>query len=311
MNNLSTYYTILKVEIMHIEYFKFFYDVANCKSISKAASMSHISQSALSQQLNNIENRLGVRLLDRSNKGVELTPQGRLMLKHIEVMLKSYERMLEDVDSFKLDKSLIVIDYYYNLTNPYISSILFNSKKKFPQYELRLNSSPVENIESNLINHISDLGISFKEPEDKSILFSKLLDDNLVLTAASSFNVPRSITSEELINYPLIILNDRINVKRRLHLSLNKYNKNFSDLNVLYMVNAVATAKESALNGYGLTILPRMSISDELKRGTLKEINLKDAVLDYSIYLLHTSDNYKIIKPFIDYMKRECKKIII
>ncbi|WP_052447278.1 LysR family transcriptional regulator [Clostridium polynesiense] len=296
---------------MHIEYFKFFYDVANCKSISKAASMSHISQSALSQQLNNIENRLGVRLLDRSNKGVELTPQGRLMLKHIEVMLKSYERMLEDVDSFKLDKSLIVIDYYYNLTNPYISSILFNSKKKFPQYELRLNSSPVENIESNLINHISDLGISFKEPEDKSILFSKLLDDNLVLTAASSFNVPRSITSEELINYPLIILNDRINVKRRLHLSLNKYNKNFSDLNVLYMVNAVATAKESALNGYGLTILPRMSISDELKRGTLKEINLKDAVLDYSIYLLHTSDNYKIIKPFIDYMKRECKKIII
>lgn len=296
---------------MHIEYFKFFYDVATCKSISKAAALSHISQSALSQQLNNMESRLGVRLFDRSNKGVELTPQGRILLKHVEVMLKSYDRMLDDIDSFKLDKTEIVIDSYYNLTNAYIPSLLFNARKKFPQYELRLNNTMIENMESNLVNHISDLGISFKEADDSSLLSSKLLEDRLVLISSSSFNVPPSISSLDLLQYPLIIMNDKMNIKRKLHLALNKKSKSFSDLNVLFMVNAMDAARTSALKDYGLTILPRMCVIDDIRKGNLKEISIDDISLEYNIYLIYTQENHKIIKNFIDYIKKESKKILI
>ena len=67
---------------MHIECFAYFYKVAMAKSISKVASSSHISQSALSQQIQKLEESLDQKLLIRSNKGVELTEVGNIVLKY-------------------------------------------------------------------------------------------------------------------------------------------------------------------------------------------------------------------------------------
>lgn len=66
---------------MHIEYFDYFYQVAKLRSISKVAKQIHISQSALSQQIQKLEDSLGFTLLERSNKGVVLTDMGEVVLK--------------------------------------------------------------------------------------------------------------------------------------------------------------------------------------------------------------------------------------
>ena len=293
---------------MNIEYLKLFYDVAAYRSISKAASESHISQSALSQQLSNMEVKLGVTLFERSNKGVELTPEGKTLLQHIEVILDSYDRMLEDMDSFKRDKTLIVIDSYYNLTNCSLSPVLYSSKKRFPQYQLKLNNTFLENIEINLLNHVSDIGISFIKSDNSDIINYKIMDDNLIMVASNSFMCPDSITIEDLVNYPLILIKDRMFIKKKLDMALNSYNKSASDLNILYTVNCLATALDSALKGYGLTIVPRLAVTDSLLKGSLKEITIKDFNLNYGVYLLYTHENYKVIRSFIDHFRRECKK---
>ncbi len=293
---------------MNIDTLRFFYDVATYKSISKAASLSHISQSALSQQLSNMENRFGAKFFERSNKGVELTPQGRTLLKYVEVILQSYDRMLEEMDSFKQNKSIVVIDSYYNLSNSSITTVLYNSKKRFPDLDIRLNNTIIENIESNITNNISDLGISFREPDDNSLLFTKIMEDSLVLVASKNFNGPDSISIGNIADYPLIMINDRFNVKRKLQLALKDMGSS-SDLNILYTVNTMDMARDSVLKGYGLSVIPRICIMDDLIKGKLKEVTLKDFSLDYNIYLIYTNSNYKLMKPFIDYVKKECKKI--
>ena len=293
---------------MNIDTFKSFYDVATYKSISKAASLSHISQSALSQQLSNMESRFGVKLFERSNKGVELTSEGRTILKHVETMLQSYDRMLEDIESFKMAKSIVIIDSYYNLSNSSIPIVLYNSKKHFPTLDIRLNNTAIDNIETNISSNISDLALSFKEPEDNSLMYTKLLDDTLVLVGPSNFNGPDSLTGQDLSKYPFILLQDQFNIKRRLQLAQEDYREPLP-LNILFTVNTIDMARSSVLKGYGLSILPRVCIMDDLIKGTLKEITLKNISLDYSIYLLYTPNNYRLMRPFIDYVKRECKKI--
>lgn len=293
---------------MNIDTFRSFYDVATYKSISKAASLSHISQSALSQQLSNMENRFGVKLFERSNKGVELTAEGRTILKHVETMLQSYDRMLEDIESFKREKSIVIIDSYYNLTNSSIPIVLYNSKKHFPALDIRLNNTAIDNIETNISSNISDLALSFKEPEDNSLMYTKLMDDSLVLVSSSNFNGPDAINIEDINKYPLILLQDQFNIKRRLQLSQEDYRDPLS-LNIIFTVNTMDMARSSVLKGYGLSILPRVCIMDDLIKGSLKEITLKNISLDYSIYLIYTPNNYRLMRPFIDYVKRECKKI--
>ena len=67
---------------MRISSLRYFYEVAQLKSISKISNNLHISQPALSHQISKLEKYLGVKLLERSNTGVELTTKGQVMYKY-------------------------------------------------------------------------------------------------------------------------------------------------------------------------------------------------------------------------------------
>ena len=66
---------------MNLESLIFFYEIAKAGNISTVAKQAHISQSALSQQINRLEADFSGRLLERSNKGVSLTEKGEVVFK--------------------------------------------------------------------------------------------------------------------------------------------------------------------------------------------------------------------------------------
>ena len=83
---------------MNIEAMEYFQKIAELKSISKVADISHISQPALSQQIQKLEESLGQRLLIRSNRGVELTPAGKIVLKYTENIIRTYNELLKGLE---------------------------------------------------------------------------------------------------------------------------------------------------------------------------------------------------------------------
>lgn len=294
---------------MHIEYFKYFYDVAMLKSISKVAANSHISQSALSQQIQKLEDKLGVKLLERSNKGVELTTEGRLILKHCETMINSYGKMLDDISSLKLFRSNITIDSYWPIAS-YVSPLLiYNLKNKFPGYDIKLTLNDNEAIESNLIHGISDIGITYSEPIEKSLIYSKVGTDRLILLASSSFKINENLSIKELVQYPFILLNDNLNIKHSIYMALSKFNMSLSNLDILFALESIETAKASVERGYGISILPYMSVKNELEKGTIKEIKLHDFDFQYNIYMLYKSETLRSLRPFIEFFKKYMKKL--
>ena len=108
---------------MRISSLRYFYEVAQLKSISKVSKDLHISQPALSHQLFKLEKELGVTLFERSNRGVELTT------KEINEPRDSYEM----IELFKEKEKLIPkdkknnINLYINLTQSYDPSNLLYS----------------------------------------------------------------------------------------------------------------------------------------------------------------------------------------
>ena len=91
---------------MNIEYLRFFYEVASVKSISKVANNSHISQPALSQQIHKLEDNLGYKLLDRSNKGVQLTEAGKIVEKYAKNITMEQECIMYDLYMHKLPQKV-------------------------------------------------------------------------------------------------------------------------------------------------------------------------------------------------------------
>ena len=76
---------------MSYEYYKIFYYVGKCRSISGAAKELNNSQPNISRAMKNLESELGCRLLERSHTGVNLTEDGEILFKHIEFAEKHFE----------------------------------------------------------------------------------------------------------------------------------------------------------------------------------------------------------------------------
>ncbi len=76
--------------ISNLEYYKVFYYVAKCGSVTKAAGELSISQPAVSQAVKQLERILGVSLFYRAAKGIKLTGEGQLLYTYVE---KGYEQI--------------------------------------------------------------------------------------------------------------------------------------------------------------------------------------------------------------------------
>ena len=64
--------------------YRIFYAVANTGNISKAAKELYISQPAISKSIQKLEENIGIKLFDRSSRGVSLTPEGELLYAHVK-----------------------------------------------------------------------------------------------------------------------------------------------------------------------------------------------------------------------------------
>jgi len=79
---------------LNFHHLRYFWTIARERSLTRAAERLHVSQSALSIQLAQLEQRLGVRLFDRRNRQLHLTEAGRIALQHSEVIFSAGEELL-------------------------------------------------------------------------------------------------------------------------------------------------------------------------------------------------------------------------
>ena len=80
---------------------RLFRDVAQSRSVSKGAALNGISQSAASQHIQEVEDRFGIELLDRSTRPLGLTPAGRLYFELCREVLRKAEEFASALDELK------------------------------------------------------------------------------------------------------------------------------------------------------------------------------------------------------------------
>lgn len=277
---------------MHIESLEFFQKIAKLKSISKVANSSHISQSALSQQMQRLEESLGFELFVRSNRGVELTEGGNIVLKYSDHIIRTYKTMMEQLENQQNVNRVIKIEAARTIASYCLPRALYRMKESYPSHQYELVSGISKEIEQNVLNDICDLGFITTEPLEESLSSCEVVNENIVLIALANYDIPDKIILEELFTYPLILLKGDCIVKERLEHNLKNKGTSLNDLNILFEFDSTEAVKALVLKGYGISFLPYTSVKKELCNNEMKVINLKDMALTYSIFLIN--------KPEID-----------
>ena len=200
---------------MTLQQLKYYVEIVNCGSISKAAKSLFITQPSLSNTVKDLETEVGIELFARTPKGISLTTDGIEFLGYARQVVEQTslleQRYLDKKPSRRLCS--ISTQHYAFAVNAFVNMV---KKSGADEYEFTLRETRTHEIIDDVKNLRSELGILYMNPFNKKVL-EKLLRENglvfhLLFTAKPHIFISTSnplagkefVTPDELVDYPCL-----------------------------------------------------------------------------------------------------------
>jgi DNA-binding transcriptional LysR family regulator len=287
---------------INFELYKIFYHAASAGSFSEAAKRLYISQSAVSQSVAGLEQKIGSPLFLRRSRKISLTSEGELLFRHIEQafnFIKAGEGKLSEMRSLGLGE--IRIGVGDTNCRYFLVPFLENFIKLYPKIKFKVVNRTSPQILENLRSGQIDIGIvtlpsrsssadGSKDSTEKDLHFSNLDDMNLkwfkdvrdVFVASSRYSElkDRTISLNELASYPLLLLRKESGTRRNL-------DSCFSSLAIDIMpeieLESIDLLVEFARIGLGVAHVLYESAEELIESGELFEVGIEEKFPDRSL----------------------------
>lgn len=275
---------------MNLDYLKSFFVTAQCNSISKAAKKLHLTQPGLSMQIQNLENIIGAQLLIRSNKGVELTDEGRVVFEHASSMLSLESNIHKNIKELKTKNNILSISSCNCLGAYVLPCSIYTFKEIYPDLKVSLEVCRTRTVINRLLNHETNIGILTSEYEVPGLSIEPFMEDSLILVSSPNTDYT-SISLEELKNIPLMVHSEDSSLNKLLSESLESSNLTLDDLNIALTMNSSESIKSTITSGHGFAFLPSITVRKELRSATLKKININDLDTKFNYYFAYRENH--------------------
>src|SRR5712675_1225325 len=194
---------------MELRHLRYFLAVGEALNFTKAAAQLRIAQPALSRQVQDLEDEIGVDLLRRSPRGVTLTAEGKLFLDEVRDLLKRADESVEKVRALaRGEYGELHIGYAPSPTVEILPPALTAFQKAVPRVKVLLHDLATDELINGLRNATLDLAVTIEPFGDQTrdIGFEVLRTYPLcvAMTAAHPFARLKSISLEKLAAEPLI-----------------------------------------------------------------------------------------------------------
>jgi DNA-binding transcriptional LysR family regulator len=255
---------------MDLDSISVFIKVIQAGSFSKAAKLLGMPNTTVSAKVSHLEKKLGVSLIQRTTRKLNVTQAGEAFFRRCVVALEEIHSAENEVTSKQtkptgLLRLTAASDVGHSLLAPLVSHFL----KKYPEMEVDLI---VTNRVVDLIGEGVDIGIRAGELEDSTLLSKKLISARMSFVASPSYLKKNGTPShpKDLLQHEFIHFSEFQNV-----LVLHKFESNKSKetykLKVKSRIKAddLETLKGFARIGQGITLVPNFLCQDEVEQGKL------------------------------------------
>ncbi|WP_195267680.1 LysR family transcriptional regulator [Eubacterium sp. 1001713B170207_170306_E7] len=193
-----------------IRQIKYFQAVIRSNSFSEAAEECHISQSAISQQVQALERELGFQLLERKNRKFTLTPSGEYFYKKSLILIADYERICNEANRIAHEEeAALSVGYLRGYNGPALIGAMDAFAFKYPQVRVKTEPGDHEELFAQLRGGCVDLVFTDQRRAFSEEYVNIVLSHSrtfIAISARSPVAALESVTLEELKNTPCILV---------------------------------------------------------------------------------------------------------
>ncbi len=279
-------------------------------SFSRAAKKMLLTQPALTKNIKNIENYLGVRIVNRSPLGISLTPEGKIIYEYAQRIIKLRNEAGEKIIQLNENTGGEIYIGASTIPATYIlPRALSLFRKKYDNVRVHVQTADSEETMNMVLAGEVEIGLIGKNPLNKKLLSEPLGKDRLVLAAAQ--NHPwckrESITLTELSAEPFVIREKGSATRDVWEFYLKEHKAvSLAEFNICCEFGSSEAVKEAIIAGLGVSILSLHAIGRELLQGLLREIKIANLpAMERDFYLIRQKqlDLKPIHKLFMDFIR--------
>jgi len=262
---------------------RLFCDVAALRSFSKAAEAHGITQSAVSQRIQQLEEKLGVELLDRSVRPPALTAAGEVFAREGRELVEHYEDLERRVAAMNGDASKpalageVVVAAIYSAGIDLLQALKESFEASHPKVEIRIDYKRPEEVDRAVRSATCDFGIVSYPRSWRGVLVRPLRDERMSVVCPPHHRlaVRREVSAAELDGLAMMSFDAQLPVARHIKRYLRE---NGAEAQITQEVDNIDTLKSLLEHSDEFAILPRRTVRREAEDGTLVVVELEPAL---------------------------------
>ena len=261
---------------MHIETLKIFCDLAELRSFSKTAENHLLSQSAVSQQLAQLELAHKCQLINRKKRPIELTQAGQLLYKAATEMLERYEQLRSELNALKSSTgSRINVAAIYSIGMHTLPGYVKKFMASYPNVNVHIEYLSGRKIYELVLGGDIDIGLVAVPKRDKRLDVYDFEDEPLVLACSPKHPLSQEsqIDIHKLQFERFIAFEKCAPTRGWIDNILERYN---IIVRPVMEFDNIETIKRAVEINSGISILPQTAILQEVGSGTIKAIGFSN-----------------------------------
>ena len=262
-----------------------FIAIADRGGFGKAADALHITQTALTRRLQNLESFLGVKLVERTTRSVALTQTGRDFLPQCRRLLGDLAAALTEIrENGKALRGDVSIACVPTAGVQYLPRIIQQYSARHPDNRIKILDHASSGVAAAVLRREAEFGINVAEPHHGELVSVALLRDRFVLICRDDHPLAGSGTVKwrRLAAYPLIFAGAESSNRPLLDLALAREGVG---LRTYYEVQRSSTAVGLVAAGVAAAIVPRLAMQNGAYP-TIRIVALTDPVVSRELVLI-------------------------
>ncbi|MEM9353318.1 MAG: LysR family transcriptional regulator [Planctomycetota bacterium] len=286
---------------MQIKALKVYCDVIARRSFSRAAEDNDMSQSTASQLVQQLEERLGVKLLDRSTRPFELTAEGKRYYEGSRDVVRRYYDLEQEVRSLHDEAARkLVLASIYSVGLAHMTKFLERFKEEHPRAQVRLDylhpSRVMEVVQAGEV----DLGIMSYPQETHDLAVIDWRSEPLVLVCHPQHPLAGcdSVELHALAGTSFVAFESDLAIRQAVDQALQSEG---IEVNVALEFDNTETIKRAIEIDAGVSILPEPTLEREIALSSLQTVRLEGAPITRPVGLIHRRDRSlsEVAKEFV------------